>query len=71
MSIKPVAWKRAKTFNESPEYYGKEKLWKDDVPLYAIPETHRIVPVSLLNRLLSEWQETSAFREAKAIIDNK
>lgn len=51
MSIKPVAWRRSKLlYGDKEHYYGKNKLWKDDVPLYAIPDTHRVVSVETLQR---------------------
>jgi len=71
MSIKPVAWKRAKIFNGSPQYYGKEKLWADDVPLYAIPDTHRVVSVELLKEAVGQLSELNTFAAIRAIIEDK
>ena len=76
MSIKPVAWRRARFPQGTREYsYGTTKLWKDDLPLYAIPDTHRVVSVELLERLLQENylhpDESDTCIEFVAIIEDK
>ena len=77
MSIKPVAWMRtgAEKSDGPFGHYGPVKLYSDDVPLYHIPDTHRVVSVELLERLLQENylhpDEGSACIELVAIIEKK
>ncbi len=74
MSIKPVAWINAdNTMAGIPSVlteYGPNRR-----PLYAIPDTHRVVPVELLERLLQENylspDEGSTCIELVAIIEDK
>jgi hypothetical protein len=60
--IKPVAWMRSEIEKADCQfgYYGPVECYPDDVPLYAIPATHRIVSVELLERA-----ELSLCREAQ------
>lgn len=41
--------------------------------LYILPDTHRVVSVELIERLIkvSAWNEHPTIKEARAIIDNK
>lgn len=76
MSIKPVAWRRSKLlYGDKEHYYGKNKLWKDDVPLYAIPDTHRVVSVELLEEILTDAylhpEESDVALKLIAIIEDK
>ena len=74
MSIKPVAWRRSKLlYGDKEHYYGKNKLWKDDVPLYAIPDTHRVVPAEVLQATMTEAYpfESKLCEKIRAIIEDK
>ena len=76
MSIKPVVYVRGKDLEEGLfGSFGKEKLWQDDVPLYAIPDTHRVVPVELLKMALEsipwELRDSEACLAIRAIIEDK
>ena len=77
--IKPVAWKHA----YHPPGAG-DKYWQlrwdntsqagftgEIVPLYALPATHRIVPVELLEEIarLTQWPEHPMVQKLRAIID--
>jgi hypothetical protein len=54
--LKPVAWMRSEIEKADCPfgYYGPVKCYPDDVPLYAIPDTHRIVPVEDLKNVAEE-----------------
>jgi hypothetical protein len=75
--LKPVAWMRSEIEKADCHfgYYGPVKCYPDDVPLYAIPATHRIVPVELLGRILQENylrpDESEACIELVATIDKE
>lgn len=55
MSIKPVAWMSRDPDREESAfgYYRPVQIFHDDIPLYAIPDTHRVVSVDDLKLLLS------------------
>ena len=74
--LKPVAWMRSEIEKADCPfgYYGPVKCYPDDVPLYAIPDTHRIVPVELLRRAIGRedrMEMVTAFAEIGAIIDKE
>ena len=43
----------------------------DRRPLYAIPETHRVVPVDLLKEAVGQLSELNTFAAIRAIIEDK
>jgi hypothetical protein len=51
--LKPVAWMRSEIEKADCPFgdYGPVKCYPDDGPLYALPATHRIVPVELLEQM--------------------
>ena len=73
MSIKPVGSIRVDV--DGAELRLSEVLPKGKVSLYHIPDTHRVVPVELLERLLQENylspDEGSTCIELVAIIEDK
>jgi len=84
--LKPVAWMYEKQIErideptqvvtpyENPSLVHGEYPWTQTL-LYAIPATHRIVPVELLERILQENylrpDESEACIELVAIIDKE
>jgi hypothetical protein len=73
MSIKPVAWINAdNTMTGIPSVlteYGPNRR-----PLYALPDTHRVVPVTLLEHLRSLmviYQIDHTEEQIRAIIEDK
>lgn len=73
--LKPVAWMRtgAEKSDGPFGHYGPVKIYSDDAALYAIPDTHRVVPIWLLERVInvSAWNEHEAIKELRAIIEDK
>ena len=58
MSIKPVAWTDEEEIKALAENRDCGKMWHNGavydapIPLYAIPDTHSVVPVDALNRIM-------------------
>lgn len=76
MSIKPVALFGGTRSNDSEIWARRLKDWElpaRDTELYAIPDTHRVVPVELLEKVLFRgWRLPVHLEDAvRAIIDNK
>jgi hypothetical protein len=65
MSIKPVAWMRPN--GTHVDYYRHEGY----LPLYAIPDTHRVVSVELLKEAVGQLSELNTFAAIRAIIEDK
>jgi hypothetical protein len=75
--LKPVAWIEGPEVDrlatgELAQVWPVE--WEDAQPLYALPATHRIVSVELLEELVDitlthSWHETA--EELRAIIDKE
>jgi len=57
--------------NEVALMYAPSLFEGDDVKLYAIPDTHRVVSVELLLDALGWVDDLSTFTDLRAIIDNK
>jgi hypothetical protein len=69
--LKPAAWMRSEIEKADCPfgYYGPVKCYPDDVPLYALPATHRIVPVALLE-LLEGVLSRSEYRSHNELSDH-
>ena len=66
MSIKPVACADDGFLNWCA--YSKTL---EPIDLYAIPDTHRIVPVELLQEAVEQLSELNTFAAIRAIIEDK
>ena len=70
MSIKPVAWINADNtmagITSVLTEYGPNRR-----PLYAIPDTHRVVSVELLKEAVGQLSELNTFAAIRAIIEDK
>lgn len=82
MSIKPVAWMHKdgsvitaekKTKAERSSSIQAAMVSGYATPLHTIPDTHRVVPIWLLERVInvSAWNEHEAIKELRAIIEDK
>lgn len=75
MSIKPVAWMRTGVEKSDGPlgHYGPVKIHSDDVPLYTIPDTHRVVSVELLQATMTGAYpfESKLCEKIRAIIEEK
>lgn len=75
--LKPVAWRYQSSNSEdcSMSFMRWTKRESSpswvETPLYAIPDTHRVVSVETLQRLLQETLYYASKKELQAIIDNK
>lgn len=73
MSIKPCGYMWAGVFIPASESHPWHR--KEGNALYAIPDTHRVVPVELLERILAECYfhpyDSQNSIELCRIIDNK
>jgi len=75
MSIKPVAKLRttSRGWDIRPATREICAMPNGERNLYAIPDTHRVVPIWLLERVInvSAWNEHEAIKELRAIIEDK
>jgi len=79
MSIKPVAWHTedhaddysATTYYEEVAGRWKKKGWPVTPMYYAIPDTHRVVPVALLKSSAQETVNPFIRAKLQAIIEDK
>ena len=77
--LKPVAWHTedhtddfsATTYDKELAERWEKKGWPLTPMYYAIPDTHRVVSVALLARLIEETPRYATEKELQFIIDNK
>ena len=81
MSIKPVAWMYQHEETGTIDIVDVQQVeWGFEKnnprflkvgPLYAIPDTHRVVSVELLKEAVGQLSELNTFAAIRAIIEDK